>query len=60
MKSWKTTIAGIAAAVAAIASAVNAQFDANPETQPEWGLVIASVTAAFGLLKAKDDDKKEE
>lgn len=60
MKSWKTTVAGIAAAVAAIASAVHAQFDANPETQPEWGLVIAAVTAAFGLLKAKDDDKREE
>lgn len=53
-------MAGIAAAVAAIASAVNAQFDGLPETEPEWGLVIAAITAAVGLFSARDNDKSSE
>jgi hypothetical protein len=60
MKSWKTTVAGIAAAVAAIGTAVNAQFDNDPSTNAEWGLVIAAVSAAIGLFTARDNDKSSE
>jgi hypothetical protein len=58
--SWKTTTAGIAAAVAAIANAISAQFDGDPATNPEWGLVIAAVSAAVGLFKARDNDVSSE
>lgn len=60
MKSWKTTTAGIAAAVAAIANAVANHFDGDPATKAEWGLVIAAVTAAVGLFKARDNDVSSE
>jgi hypothetical protein len=60
MKSWKTTTAGIAAAVAAIANALSNHFDGDPATTAEWGLVIAAVTAAIGLFKARDNDVSSE
>jgi hypothetical protein len=55
MKSWKTTAAGISAAVAAIASAVSALVDNNPATNPDWAAVIAAVTAGIGLVFARDN-----
>jgi len=60
MKSWKTTLAGIAAIVAALATAVSAQFDSNPATVPDWTLVIGMITAGVGLMFARDNDKTSE
>ena len=60
MKSWKTTLAGIAAIVAAVATAVSAQFDNDPATVPDWTLVIGMVTAGVGLVLARDNDKTSE
>jgi anti-sigma-K factor RskA len=60
MKSWKTTLAGIAAIVAAVATAVSAQFDNNPATVPDWTLVIGMITAGVGLMFARDNDKTSE
>jgi anti-sigma-K factor RskA len=60
MKSWKTTLAGVAAIVAAVATAVSAQFDNNPATVPDWTLVIGMITAGVGLMFARDDDKTSE
>ena len=53
--SWQTTISGIAAAVTAVASAVQHQFDGNPSTEPQWGLAIAAVIGAIGLIRARDN-----
>ena len=53
--SWRTTVAGIAAIVTAVASAVVALFDADPTTVPEWGAVVAAVMAGVGLLNARDN-----
>ena len=55
MKSWKTTTAGIAAIVAALATAVGALFDADPMTMPDWGAVGAAVMAGIGLIAARDN-----
>jgi hypothetical protein len=55
MKSWKTTTAGIAAIVAALATAVGALFDADPVTMPDWGAVAAAVMAGIGLIAARDN-----
>jgi len=60
MKSWKTTVAGIAGVIAAIASAVQAQLDGNPATVPDWGVVIALLASGLGLLLARDNDKTSE
>lgn len=58
--SWKTTLAGIAALVAAITTAIAAQFDSDPATTAEWGIVITAVFAALGLTAARDNDKSSE
>jgi len=55
MKSWKTTAAGIAAIVAALATAVGALFDADPVTMPDWGAIAAAVMAGVGLIAARDN-----
>lgn len=60
MKSWKTTAAGIAAAIAAIATAASAFLDGDPTTEPEWGIVVAALSAAIGLFMARDNDKRSE
>lgn len=60
MKSWKTTLAGIGTIMAAVGAALAAQFDTDPTTTPEWGVVIAAVTAGFGLFMARDNDKRSE
>jgi hypothetical protein len=55
MKSWKTTVAGIAAIVASVAAAIVAEFDGDPATTAEWGVVITAFIAGIGLLFARDN-----
>ena len=52
--SWKTTVAGTAAILAAISTAAYAMLDADPETNPNWGEVSAQIAIGIGLLKARD------
>jgi anti-sigma-K factor RskA len=54
-RSWKTSTAGIAAAIAAIAGALNLVFDGNAATNPDWTAVIAAVVAGVGLAFARDN-----
>jgi hypothetical protein len=58
--SWRTTTAGIAAIVAALATAVVALFDADPLTTPDWGAVGAAFMAGVGLLAARDNKVSSE
>jgi hypothetical protein len=60
MTSWRTTTAGIAAIVVAIATAVGALFDADPLTLPDWGAVAAAIMAGVGLLAARDNKVSSE
>jgi lysylphosphatidylglycerol synthetase-like protein (DUF2156 family) len=57
MKNWKTTTAAIAAAVSAIAGAVVAITDSDPDTVANWSEVVPLVIFAVGLLFARDADK---
>lgn len=59
-KSWKTTVAGIGAILAAIGTALHAQFDIDPATVADWSLVISTTIAGVGLLFARDNDKSSE
>lgn len=58
--SWKTTTAGVAAIVVALATAVGALFDADPTTLPDWGAVAAAVMAGIGLIAARDNNVTSE
>lgn len=59
-KSWKTTTAAVAAIVAGIAAAVQAQLDGDASTVPDWSGVVPILIAAVGLLFARDNDKRSE
>lgn len=54
MKNWKTTAAGVAAALGALLTAAGALLDADPATQPNWPLVFSLGSVAVGLVLAKD------
>ena len=59
-KSWKTTASGVTAILAAVASAATLLLDNNNLTNPDWSATIAAVTAGFGLIFARDNDKSTE
>lgn len=58
--SWKTTTAGVAGIVGIVAMALQAQFDSDPHTVAEWGVVVPVVISQIGLLFARDNDKSSE
>jgi len=58
--SWRTTVAGVGAILAALGQALVAQFDADPATSPEWGIFVSLVIAALGLLAARDNKVSSE
>ena len=53
--SWKTTTAGIASIVVAVASCVQAHFDGDPATVPNWEVAVAAIMAGIGLMFARDN-----
>jgi len=54
-KSWKTSLAGIAAILTAGGAALTALTDGNPATEPDYAALIAAVIAGVGLLFARDN-----
>lgn len=60
MKSWKTTTAGICTIVSVVAGIIKAIVDGDPTTNPDWGVAIAAVTTAFGLIFARDNNVTSE
>lgn len=60
MKSWKTSLSGIAGIVGILATALSAALDGNPATDPQWGIVIPSIITAGGLLFARDNNVTSE
>lgn len=54
-KSWKTSLAGIAAILTAGGAALTAITDGNPSTEPDYAALIAAVMAGIGLLFARDN-----
>lgn len=59
-KSWKTTLAGWAAAVGLGLTEVAKYFDADAATVPQWGLVIAAFATLIGFSMARDNDVSSE
>jgi hypothetical protein len=58
--NWKTTLAGVGAILVAVGGALKALFDGDPATNLDIAATIAAVTIGFGLIAAKDADKKPE
>ena len=60
MKSKETTIAGICAILMAIVAAVTLLVDGNANTNPDYTVTIAAISAGIGLLRARDNNKSSE
>lgn len=56
--NWKTTLAGIGAIMVAVGGALKTLFDGDPSTNIDLTATVAAVTVGFGLIAAKDADKK--
>jgi len=53
--SYKTTIAGILAALTVITSEAGRLFDADPKTDPDYNVVVPALIMAWGLISARDN-----
>ncbi len=60
MKSWKTTLAGVAAILTAVGSALTAIIDNDPTTVMDVGATVAAIMAGIGLILARDNSKTSE
>ena len=60
ISSWRTTAAGIAAILAAVASAIPPLVDSDPTTSPEWAVVAAAIMAGVGLIMGRDNGVSSE
>lgn len=58
--SWKTSLAGLGAVLGAVGVALKAHYDGDPNTIPDWGLVLPAVIAGFGLIFARDNNVTSE
>lgn len=58
--SWRTTFAGVAAAAIAVLAVVQAYFDNDPSTVPQWEIAIGAVIAGVGLIFARDNKVSSE
>jgi hypothetical protein len=54
MKSWRTTVFGTGGLLAVVVTILQALFDGNPQTNPDWGAAAAAIAASVGLLFARD------
>lgn len=59
-RSYRTTLAGLGALLVTVGNALAAQFDDDPGTVADWGLVIAAAVVAWGLISARDDNVSSE
>lgn len=59
-KSWKTTLAGVAAILTAVGSVLTAFLDNDPTTVVDVGTTVAAIIAGVGLILARDNDKSSE
>jgi hypothetical protein len=54
-KSWRTSLAGLGAILVAGGSLLQALFDGNPATEPDYAALVAAAVAGIGLLAARDN-----
>lgn len=54
-KSWRTTLAGLLAALTVCGPELAKLLDDDPATMPAWGLVLGAVVIGLGLGAARDN-----
>ena len=59
-KSWKTTWAGILQFLSIVSTQIGFLFDTDLSTNPDWGLIVASLITLVGLITARDNDVSSE
>ena len=57
LSNWKTSVGAIGLIIVALGNALPLLFDGNPNTNPDWNILIPELMAAFALLFAADGDK---
>lgn len=60
MKSWKTTVTGIAAILTAVGAALTALFDNDPATTLDVAVTASAIMAGIGLIFARDNGVSSE
>ena len=60
MKSWKTTVTGIAAVLTAVGAALTALFDNDPNTKLDVAVTASAIMAGIGLIFARDNNVSSE
>lgn len=60
MNSWKTTVCGIGAILAAIGTIAKLLFDGDPMTNPDYAVLVPAILAGFGMIFARDNSKTSE
>lgn len=60
MKSWKTTVTGVAAILTAVGAALTAIFDNDPTTTFDLAVTMAAVMSGVGLIFARDNNVSSE
>ncbi len=60
LKSWQTTLAAILTVVAVVIPALQLLMDGDATTNPNWNIMIPSITVAVGLIFARDGNKTSE
>ena len=53
--SYKTTIAGILAALTVLSTEFGKLFDSDPATNPDYNTVVPALIMAYGLIAARDN-----
>lgn len=60
MKSWKTSLTGIAAILTAVGAAIMALMDNDPTTVIDVAATAAAIMAGVGLIFARDNNVSSE
>jgi len=57
LANWKTSVGALGLIIVALGQALPLLFDGNPNTNPDWNILIPELMAAVALLFAADGDK---
>ena len=54
LKNWKTTLGAMGLILVSLGNALPLLLDGNPNTSPDWNVLIPELMAAVALLFAAD------
>lgn len=59
-KSWQTSALGLGTFLTLLGTNLQFQFDTDPSTVADWGVVVAGLFIFIGLLRARDSGVSSE